>query len=49
MKAKVKNTSLINDKFIEEKRYRLVIIDESFNLKRKDEKKFNIIKDYLLI
>jgi len=44
----VKSISMINKKFLEEtRRYRVVIIDESHNLRNKEGKCYAILKEYL--
>lgn len=47
LRGKVKSISMINDKFLDERRYRVVIIDESHNLRNREGRKYSIIKDYL--
>ncbi len=45
--AEVVSLSSVNAKFIEKRRYRVVIIDESHNLRNRDGKRYAIVKDYL--
>ncbi|MBP6871653.1 MAG: helicase [Bacteroidales bacterium] len=47
IRGKVKSISMIDEKFLNERRYRVVIIDESHNLRNRDGKRYSIIKDYL--
>lgn len=47
VRGKVKSISMIDSKFLEERRYRVVIIDESHNLRNREGKRYSIIKDYL--
>lgn len=47
IRGKVHSISQVNEKFLEERRYRLVIIDESHNLRNRDGKRYSILKEYL--
>jgi hypothetical protein len=47
IRGKVKSISLIDERFVDERRYRVVIIDESHNLRNREGKRYAIIKDYL--
>ncbi len=48
LRAHVISISTINDKWLEnERRYRLVIIDESHNLRNRQGKRYGLIKDYI--
>jgi len=48
LRARVKSISKINNNWLEtERRYRLVIIDESHNLRNREGKKYALIKDYI--
>jgi SNF2 family DNA or RNA helicase len=47
IRGKVKSISLIDEKFLNERRYRIVIIDESHNLRNREGKRYAIVKDYL--
>lgn len=49
IRGKVKSISAINDDFIEERRYRIVIIDESHNLRNREGKRYGLIKEYIEI
>ncbi len=45
--ATVKSTGTINEQFLEERRYRLVIIDESHNFRNSEGKRWALIRDYI--
>ena len=45
--ATVKSTGTINEQFLEERRYRLVIIDESHNFRNSEGKRWSLIRDYI--
>lgn len=47
MRGKVRSISKINENFLEERRYRIVIIDESHNLRNREGKRYGFIKEYL--
>ncbi|MBI1182712.1 NgoFVII family restriction endonuclease [bacterium] len=48
LRARVFSISKVNKTWLEkERRYRLVIIDESHNLRNRDGKRYGLIKDYL--
>lgn len=48
LRARVMSISRINEKWLEEeRRYRLVIIDESHNLRNREGKRYGFIKDYI--
>ncbi len=47
IRGKVKSISLLNESFLEERRYRLVVIDESHNLRNREGKRYSILRDYL--
>lgn len=48
LRARVKSISKIDNRWLEnERRYRLVIIDESHNLRNREGKKYAFIKDYI--
>lgn len=48
LRARVKSISKIDAKWLEnERRYRLMIIDESHNLRNREGKKYALIKDYI--
>ena len=47
LRGKVKSISMVNEKFLEERRYRLIIIDESHNLRNREGKRYSIIRDYI--
>lgn len=48
LRAKVHSISKIDSKFLEEtRRYRVVIIDESHNLRNREGKRYAILKEYL--
>lgn len=48
LRAVVKSISTVNDNWLEnERRYRLVIIDESHNLRNKEGKRYGFVKDYI--
>ncbi|MCG2759765.1 MAG: DEAD/DEAH box helicase, partial [Candidatus Delongbacteria bacterium] len=47
LRAKVISITNVQNTLEEEKRYRLVVIDESHNLRNKEGKRYSIVKDYL--
>lgn len=47
IRGRVKSISMIDERFLNERRYRVVIIDESHNLRNREGKRYSIIKDYL--
>lgn len=48
LRAKVKSISKVNETWLEsERRYRLVIIDESHNLRNREGKRYGMVKDYI--
>ncbi|MDD4150149.1 MAG: helicase-related protein [Bacteroidales bacterium] len=48
LRAVVKSISTVNDTWLEkERRYRLIIIDESHNLRNKEGKRYGFVKDYI--
>lgn len=48
LRAKVNSISKVDKKFLEEtRRYRVVIIDESHNLRNREGKRYAIVKEYL--
>lgn len=48
LRAKVNSISKIDKKFLEEtRRYRVVIIDESHNLRNREGKRYSILKEYI--
>lgn len=47
LRAKVHSISKVNKDFLEERRYRVVIIDESHNLRNREGKKYAFVKEYL--
>lgn len=48
LRAKVCSISMIDDSFLKKtKRYRVVIIDESHNLRNREGKRYKIIKEYI--
>jgi superfamily II DNA or RNA helicase len=47
LRAKVHSISKVDRKFLEERRYRVVIIDESHNLRNREGKKYAFVKEYL--
>lgn len=47
IRGRVKSISMIDADFLNERRYRVVIIDESHNLRNREGKRYAIIKDYL--
>ncbi len=47
VRGKVRSISMIDERFLNERRYRVVIIDESHNLRNREGKRYAFIKDYL--
>ncbi|MBQ8750545.1 MAG: DEAD/DEAH box helicase family protein [Alphaproteobacteria bacterium] len=47
LRAKIISSAVVQDQLPELKRYRLVIIDESHNLRNKESKRYNAIRDYI--
>lgn len=48
LRAKVQSISMINDKFLEKtRRYRVVIIDESHNLRNRESKRWSLVREYI--
>lgn len=47
LRAKIISSAIVQSELPELKRYRLVIIDESHNLRNKESKRYNAIRDYI--
>lgn len=47
LRAKVMKITMVQSKLKDLKRYNLIIIDESHNLRNKDGKRYSVIKDYI--
>ncbi len=48
LRGKVQSISMVRDDFVEKtRRYRVVIIDESHNLRNRDSKRYGFVKEYL--
>ncbi len=47
IRGKVKSISRVNENFLEERRYRLIIIDESHNLRNREGKRYGFVREYI--
>lgn len=47
LRAKIMSSAVVQRELADLKRYRLVIIDESHNLRNKESKRYNAIRDYI--
>lgn len=47
LRAKIMSSAVVQRELVNLKRYRLVIIDESHNLRNKESKRYNVIRDYI--
>ncbi|HAA34397.1 MAG TPA: NgoFVII family restriction endonuclease [Firmicutes bacterium] len=47
IRGKVKSISMVNENFLEERRYRLIIIDESHNLRNREGKRYGLVREYI--
>ena len=47
LRARIMSSAVVQRELVDLKRYRLVIVDESHNLRNKESKRYNAIRDYI--